>query len=60
MPFQSEAQRRFMYAKHPAIAKRWSDEYGTPDDLPEHKRKGKKKKKGKHDKALEGLKRARD
>ena len=26
MPFQSEAQRRFMWAKHPAIAKRWTEE----------------------------------
>lgn len=29
MPFRSEAQRRFMYARHPAIAKRWEDEYGS-------------------------------
>lgn len=26
MPFKSEKQRRFMYAKHPEIAKRWSEE----------------------------------
>lgn len=26
MPFKSEKQRRFMYAKHPEIAKRWSRE----------------------------------
>ena len=25
-PFRSEAQRRFMYAKHPEIAKRWQKE----------------------------------
>lgn len=37
MPFQSEAQRRFMYAKHPEIAKRWSDEYPDQGKLPEHK-----------------------
>jgi hypothetical protein len=24
MPFQSDAQRRFMYAKHPDIAAKWS------------------------------------
>lgn len=24
MPFQSEAQRRFMWWKHPEIAKRWA------------------------------------
>jgi hypothetical protein len=29
MPFRSEAHRRFMYAKHPAIAKRWSKKYGS-------------------------------
>lgn len=39
MPFKSEAQRRFMYAKHPKIAKRWADKYGTPKHLPKHKRK---------------------
>ena len=37
MPFKSEAQRRFMYAKHPKIAKRWSKEYGSPKNLPEKK-----------------------
>ena len=36
MPLVSEAQRRFMYAKHPGIAKRWSYEYGEQKDLPEH------------------------
>jgi len=29
MPFKSEKQRRFMYAKHPEIAKRWTKEYGS-------------------------------
>lgn len=32
MPFESEAQRRFMYARHPEIAKRW--EKHTPKDKP--------------------------
>jgi len=36
MPFRSESQRRFMYAKHPEIAKRWSKEYPNQGDLPEH------------------------
>lgn len=36
MPFKSQAQRRFMYAKHPDIAKRWSSEYGPQKNLPEH------------------------
>lgn len=26
MPFKSDKQRRFMYANHPEIAKRWSEE----------------------------------
>lgn len=26
MPYASEAQRRFMYAKHPGIARRWDRE----------------------------------
>jgi hypothetical protein len=29
MPFRSEAQRKFMWAKHPTIAKRWSEKYGS-------------------------------
>ena len=36
MPFQSQAQRAFMYSQHPDIAKRW--EAMTPKGkLPEHK-----------------------
>ena len=49
MPFKSDAQRRFMYAKHPAIAKRWRKEYGPQKGLPERK---------KSDKAVEGLRKA--
>jgi len=41
MPFQSESQRKFLWAKHPKLAQRWADKYGTPKDLPEHKSKGK-------------------
>jgi hypothetical protein len=26
MPFKSERQRRFMWAKHPKIARRWANE----------------------------------
>lgn len=29
MPFKSEKQRRFMYAKHPDIARRWTEKYGS-------------------------------
>jgi hypothetical protein len=38
MPFQSQAQRAWMYSNHPAMAKRW--EAVTPKGkLPEHKMK---------------------
>jgi len=29
MPFKSTKQRKFLYTKHPAIAKRWSKKYGS-------------------------------
>lgn len=29
MPFRSRKQRRFMFAKHPTIARRWARKYGT-------------------------------
>ena len=29
MPFENEKQRRFMWAKHPDIARRWTDKYGS-------------------------------
>jgi len=29
MPFRSEKQRKFMWAKHPEIAKKWSHKYGS-------------------------------
>lgn len=29
MPFRSEAQRRFLWAKHPDIARRWAAKYGS-------------------------------
>ncbi|HEY6021258.1 MAG TPA: hypothetical protein VIY48_15550 [Candidatus Paceibacterota bacterium] len=28
MPYKSDAQRKFMHAKHPDIAKRWDKETG--------------------------------
>ena len=40
MPFQSESQRRFLWAKHPDIAEKWSREYQNQKDLPKHKGKG--------------------
>lgn len=40
MPFKSEAQRRFMWAKHPDIARRWAHEYPGQKDLPASARAG--------------------
>ena len=39
MPFESKSQQRFMFAKHPEMAKEWADK--TPDisALPEHVKK---------------------
>lgn len=36
MPFRSEAQRRYLWLKHPEIARRWAKKYGTPTHLPAH------------------------
>jgi hypothetical protein len=44
MPFKSEAQRRFMYAKHPEIAKEFEEKTPQHEVLPEHvKRKVKRR-----------------
>lgn len=44
MPFKSQSQRAFMYAKHPKIAKRWEKE--TPKGkLPKRVRAKKRKSK---------------
>lgn len=29
MPFRSEKQRKYLWAKHPDIARRWAHEYGS-------------------------------
>ena len=36
MPFKSNAQRKWMYSKHPKMAKRWSKETPKGAKLPEH------------------------
>lgn len=36
MPFKSEAQRRWMYANHPEMAKRWSEHTPKGKKLPEY------------------------
>lgn len=48
MPFESKAQRRFMHARHPEIAKRWEHTYGAIANLPERAasgRRGKRRRK---------------
>ena len=37
MPFQSVAQKNYLFAKEPKVAKRWADEYGVPKNLPVRK-----------------------
>lgn len=41
MPFESKAQQRFMFAKHPEIAKRWASETSKKqfEKMPEKKKK---------------------
>lgn len=39
MPFESKAQARFLYAKHPAVAKEFASKTEDLKDLPEHKKK---------------------
>jgi len=34
MPYKSQAQVRYMHAKHPGIAKEWDGKYGVPTSLP--------------------------
>jgi len=36
MPFKSEAQRKYLYAKHPELAKKWQQHTPKGADLPEH------------------------
>jgi len=42
MPFKSQAQRAFMYAKHPTIAKRFQAETPKGTKLPKHVKKQKR------------------
>lgn len=42
MPFKSKSQQRFMFAKHPKIAKEWVSKYGVSKNLPEKKSASKK------------------
>ena len=39
MPFKSEKQRRFLWSKHPQIARKWAREFPRQGRLPEYARK---------------------
>ena len=43
MPFKSQAQRRFMYAKHPEMAAEWESHTPKGAKLPQHVKKRKKR-----------------
>lgn len=43
MPFKSEAQRRYLYAKEPEVAKEFAAHTPKGKKLPEKVKKGKKK-----------------
>ena len=45
-PFKSKAQARFMYAKHPKLAKEFSEHTKSIKKLPEHVKPKAKTKKG--------------
>jgi hypothetical protein len=36
MPFKSKAQERFMFARHPEMAKEWAAKTPSQKALPEH------------------------
>ena len=42
MPFKSQAQRKWMFAKKPEMAKRWAAETPKGKKLPEHVKPKKK------------------
>jgi hypothetical protein len=46
MPFKSKAQKGWMYANKPEMAKKWTAETPAGTALPKKKKKRKKKKKG--------------
>lgn len=48
MPFKSKAQERFMFAKHPEIAKEFAEKTPNMKKLPEHVAKKGKSLNGRH------------
>jgi hypothetical protein len=41
MPFKSQAQRKYLFAKHPKVAKQWAKETPKGKKLPVHVKKKK-------------------
>lgn len=61
MPFKSSAQRKYMYAKHPKLAKEFESKTPKGKKLPEHVVKSKVKEKpngGKRAKVKKGSKKS--
>ena len=46
MPFKSESQRRYLFKHEPKIAHDWAHKYGTPKNMPMHKKKMKDRMRG--------------
>jgi hypothetical protein len=46
MPFKSDKQRKYMYAKHPDIAKKWEKEYNDGGIVSDDEKEKKAKKQG--------------
>lgn len=46
MPFRSEKQRKYLWMKHPEIARRWTEEHGSEIKQVAKKRLQKGKRKG--------------
>jgi len=42
MPFESKAQRKYLFAKHPGVAEKFASETPKGAKLPDHKDKRKK------------------
>ena len=55
MPFKSEKQRRFLWAEHPDIAKRWAHEYPNQGKLPMYADENKKEKNGENSRKKEAV-----
>ncbi|MFA4972111.1 MAG: hypothetical protein WC683_05825 [bacterium] len=59
MPIRSEAQRRYLWANHPEIAKRWEEHTNPNARLPEHVPKKTKQHRAKMDHVRVSMRRSR-